>query len=216
MTEHSAGDVPGTTSDAAPATAPVNHSRVVKRTLLACGGAFFFCFSLIPIYDIYCEITGVNGKTGQLGGATPAPVVDTSRLITVQFDAASHSGLPWRFKPEVAEMKVHPGELATALYYAENIDDKPLVGQAVPSVAPNVASIYFNKTECFCFTEQLLEAGERREMPVRFVIDPDLPANVKVVTLSYTFFLNDLATQRIAREASGLVNDPLVEDNPGS
>jgi cytochrome c oxidase assembly protein subunit 11 len=203
-------------TDAASVAAPVDHSRVVKRTLIACGGAFFFCFSLIPIYDIYCEITGVNGKTGQIGGAAQALVVDTSRLITVQFDAAAHSGLAWRFRPEVAEMKVHPGELATALYYAQNIDDQPLVGQAVPSVAPNLASIYFNKTECFCFTEQLLEAGEQREMPVRFVIDPDLPQNVKVVTLSYTFFLNDLATQRVAAETAGLVNDPLVADNPGS
>jgi cytochrome c oxidase assembly protein subunit 11 len=102
------------------------------------------------------------------------------------------------------------------LFYAQNVDDQPLVGQAVPSVAPNVASIYFNKTECFCFTEQLLQAGEQREMPVRFVIDPELPQNVKVVTLSYTFFLNDLATQRVAAETAGLVNDPLVADNPGS
>ena len=197
--------------EAAGLPAAPDHRRVVKRALLACAGAFFFCFSLIPIYDIYCEITGVNGKTGQLGAGSVPLQIDTSRTITVQFDGASHSSLPWRFRPEVAEIKVHPGELTTALYYAENTDDQPLVGQAVPSVAPNVASIYFNKTECFCFTEQLLQPGESREMPVRFVIDPELPKEVKVVTLSYTFFLNELATQREA----ALAKAGSVNDNPG-
>lgn len=195
------------------ASAP-DHSRVIKRALLACAGAFFFCFSLIPIYDIYCEITGVNGKTGQLGAGSLPTQVDLSRTITVQFDGAAHSSLPWRFKPAVNEMQVHPGELATAIYTAENIDAEPLVGQAVPSVAPNVASIYFNKTECFCFTEQLLAPGESREMPVRFVIDPELPDNVKVVTLSYTFFLNELATEREA-SAAALANAGPLTDNPG-
>ncbi len=190
------------------AAVSANNRRVVKRALLACAGAFFFCFSLIPIYTIYCEITGVNGKTGQISGEQPV-LVDTSRTITVQFDGTSHSSLPWQFKPEVREMKVHPGELSSALFYAQNLDKQTLVGQAVPSVAPNVASIYFNKTECFCFTEQLLEPGEQREMPVRFVIDPDIPASVKTVTLSYTFFLNELATQRVAKEHS-------VTDNPAS
>ena len=198
-------------TEAASAPAAPDHRRVVKRALLACAGAFFFCFSLIPIYDIYCEITGANGKTGQLGAGSVPLQIDTSRTITVQFDGASHSSLPWRFRPEVAEIKVHPGELTTALYYAENTDDQPLVGQAVPSVAPNVASIYFNKTECFCFTEQLLQPGESREMPVRFVIDPELPKEVKVVTLSYTFFLNELATQREA----ALAKAGSVNDNPG-
>lgn len=190
------------------AAVSANNRRVVKRALLACAGAFFFCFSLIPIYTIYCEITGVNGKTGQISG-DQAVLVDTSRTITVQFDGTSHSSLPWQFKPEVREMKVHPGELSSAVFYAQNLDQQAMVGQAVPSVAPNVASIYFNKTECFCFTEQLLEPGEQREMPVRFVIDPDIPDSVKTVTLSYTFFLNELATQRVAKEHS-------VADNPAS
>ncbi len=186
-----------------------DHRKVVKRALLAVGGAFFFCFSLIPIYSIYCEITGANGKTGQISGNDTPAMIDTSRTITVQFDGTSHSSLPWQFKPDVREMVVHPGELAGAVFYAQNLDEQILVGQAVPSVAPNVASIYFNKTECFCFTEQELAPGERREMPVRFVIDPDIPASVTTVTLSYTFFLNELATQRVAKEVA-------VNDNPAS
>ncbi|MCB1608928.1 MAG: cytochrome c oxidase assembly protein [Xanthomonadales bacterium] len=196
-------------SETTPAPAQPDHRKVVKRALLASAGAFFFCFSLIPIYSIYCEITGANGKTGQISGADAAPVVDLSRTITVQFDGTSHSSLPWQFKPEVREMVVHPGELASALFFAHNNDQQTLVGQAVPSVAPNVASIYFNKTECFCFTEQLLAPGESREMPVKFVIDPEIPASVKTVTLSYTFFLNELATQRVAKEHP-------VSDNPAS
>jgi len=192
-----------------PAVVPPDHRKVVKRALWAVGGAFFFCFSLIPIYSIYCEITGANGKTGQISGNDEPLVIDTSRTITVQFDGTSHSSLPWQFEPNVREMTVHPGELAGAVFYAQNLDEKVIVGQAVPSVAPNVASIYFNKTECFCFTEQELSPGERREMPVRFVIDPDIPASVKTVTLSYTFFLNELATERVAKEVS-------VTDNPTS
>jgi len=196
-------------SNAQSGAAAPDHRKVVRRALLAVGGAFFFCFSLIPIYSIYCEITGANGKTGQITGNDAPAYIDRSRTITVQFDGTSHSSLPWEFKPEVREMTVHPGELAGAVFYAQNLDAESIVGQAVPSVAPNVASIYFNKTECFCFTEQLLAPGERREMPVRFVIDPDIPESVKTVTLSYTFFLNELATERVAKETP-------VADNPAS
>lgn len=172
---------------------------VLRRALWVAGVAFVLCFSLVPLYRIACEqLFGIKlgGGIGEVAAAT----VDTSRWVTVEFDGGVNSGLPWTFRPEQAQMRVHPGQVADAMYYARNDGALALVGQAVPSVAPSNASAYFNKTECFCFTEQLLQAGEERPMPVRFVVDPDLPAHVTRVTLSYTFYKNDLATQRIANQ----------------
>lgn len=181
-------------------SAQASSVGVLKRALWVAGIAFVLCFSLVPLYRIACEqLFGIK-LGGGVGGDAAAATVDTSRWVTVEFDAGVNSGLPWTFRPEQAEMRVHPGQVADAMYYARNDGALALVGQAVPSVAPSSASAYFNKTECFCFTEQLLEAGEERPMPVRFVVDPDLPAGVTRVTLSYTFFKNDLATQRIASQ----------------
>lgn len=173
---------------------------VVKRALVVAGLAFVFCFSLVPLYRIACEVVfGIKLDQGAVGEAKAAGfAVDESRWITVEFDAGVNSQLPWTFRPAVAQMKVHPGQPSDAMYYARNNATLPIVGNAVPSVAPSSASQYFNKTECFCFTEQLLAAGEERPMPVRFVIDPALPSDVSTVTLSYTFYNNELATARIA------------------
>lgn len=183
-------------------TAPVDHRGVIRKILWVCAGSFLFCFALIPIYSIYCEITGINGKTGSArASANAGGVVDTTRTVTVQFDTSVKAGLPWAFRAKQASIEVHPGQVTEVLFEASNLSASDLVGQAVPSVAPNRASIYFNKTECFCFTEQTLAAGETRDMPVRFVVDPALPANVSVMTLSYTFYLNDIATGRLAQHA---------------
>lgn len=156
------------------------------------GGAivmFGFGYALVPLYDVFCEVTGLNGKTGAITQAeAEATVVDTQRMITVAFDANVNAGLPWRFGPEQRRVQVHPGEIGEAFFYAENLSGRAVVGQAVPSVAPAKASPYFNKTECFCFTQQVLAPGERRVMPVRFIVDPDLPQGVTTLTLSYTFF----------------------------
>jgi len=173
---------------------------VVKRALLVAGVAFVFCFSLVPLYRIACEVVfGIKLDAGAVGEAEAGGfAVDESRWITVEFDAGVNSQLPWTFRPAVPQMKVRPGEPADALYYARNNANLAIVGNAVPSVAPNTASQYFNKTECFCFTEQLLAAGEERPMPVRFVVDPALPKDVTTLTLSYTFYTNELATARVA------------------
>jgi cytochrome c oxidase assembly protein subunit 11 len=183
------------------------HAPLIRKVLWVCAASFLFCFSLIPLYSIYCEITGINGKTGSSAGAAIAGTIDSDRLITVQFDSSVNSGLPWAFRPKVSSLKVHPGQVVDVQYEATNLSQGMIVGQAVPSVAPNRASIYFNKTECFCFTEQPLEAGETKDMPVRFVIDPAVPQDVTVMTLSYTFYLNDLATNRLAQH-------PALPDNP--
>jgi cytochrome c oxidase assembly protein subunit 11 len=188
------------------AATPAEHRTVVRRILWTCAGSFVFCFALIPIYSIYCEITGINGKTGSAKVAGTVSV-DTSRTVKVQFDAAVKSGLPWAFRPKVSSIDVHPGQVTEVMFEATNLGATDIVGQAVPSVAPNRASIYFNKTECFCFTEQTLQAGQTRDMPVRFVVDPALPKSVSTMTLSYVFYLNDIATGRLAQHAT-------VSDNP--
>ena len=178
----------------------MSESRlVVKRALVVAAIAFVFCFSLVPLYRIACEVVfGIKLQEGAVGEAQAASYhVDESRWVTVEFVASVNSQLPWTFTPDVPTMKVHPGQPAEALFHAQNNAAMAIVGNAVPSVAPSTASSFFNKTECFCFTEQLLAAGERKPMPVKFVIDPALPTDVSTVTLSYTFYTNDVATTRV-------------------
>ena len=177
-----------------PSAATPDHRLVVKKTLIMCAAAFGFCFAMIPLYSIYCEITGANGKTGRMNPSATA-AVDRTRSVQIEFLTAVNSGLSWHFKPELSKLDVHPGELATAYFVATNDTDEAIVGNAVPSVAPNEASIYFNKTECFCFTEQMLKPGESRRMPVRFIVDSAMPKNITVLTLAYTFYRNETATQ---------------------
>lgn len=150
---------------------------------------FGFGYALVPIYDVFCEITGLNGKTGELSAERAGRLaVDEDRLITVEFDTNVNSRLNWEFRPAVRRMDVHPGRVYEAIFHVSSRESFDTVGRAVPSVAPAKGSLYFDKTECFCFSEQPLKAGESRPMPVRFVIDPGLPDNVDTLTLSYTFF----------------------------
>lgn len=165
------------------------NRRIVKRLGMAALLMFGFGFAMVPLYDVFCDITGLNGKTGRVEQEKVlGTVVDEDRLVTVEFAATVHSDLPWEFKPTVRRVTVHPGEVTEVTYFAMNKTGDTVAGQAVPSVAPGQAGKYFNKTECFCFTRQTLEAGEGKEMPLRFVVDPALPENVRTVTLSYTFY----------------------------
>ena len=175
-----------------------DNQRLLRKIALITAGAFVFCFAMVPIYRIACEqILGIrlDGRPVGTDGVS-ALVVDTSRTITVQFDASIHNPSEWQFTPDQVEMQVHPGQVVEAWYTASNLTGETLVAHAVPDVAPRPANPYFSKTECFCFTEQLFEPNETRRMPVRFFIAPDLPEKVKTVTLSYTFYNNELATQR--------------------
>ena len=159
--------------------------------------AFGFAFSLVPLYRIACEkVFGVRLEQGPATVRADA-VADEARWVTVQFDGGVNSKLPWQFEPEQLTMRVQPGKQYEALYFARNTSDRVIVGSAVPSVAPARASGFFSKTECFCFTAQTLAAGESRDMPVRFIVDPALPAGVKTITLSYTFFKNDALTAEL-------------------
>jgi len=157
-------------------------SKLVVVTLLMFG----FGFALVPFYYKICEATGINaGGEQSLIGNTQ---VDTSRWVTLEFDANTNSTLPWRFKPLQNSIKVHPGQLVQVEYEVVNTSNQPVVGQAVPSYGPARAAAFFKKIECFCFTPQTLAAGERRRMPVLFVLDRALDRDVHTVTLSYTFF----------------------------
>ena len=165
------------------------NQRVVKRLGMAALLMFGFGFAMVPLYDVFCDITGINGKTGRIAQEEAlSQRVDKDRLVTVEFLATVHSDLPWEFRPMVRKIKVHPGEITEVNYYARNKTDQLVAGQAVPSLAPGLAAKYFNKTECFCFTRQTLGPGEGKEMPLRFVVDPALPENVRTVSLSYTFY----------------------------
>jgi len=161
--------------------------------MLALSGAMFgFGYLMVPLYDVICDITGLNGKTGRVSVAEAEAegrgLAEEAREITVEFVASVNGGGAWRFRPNERTMTVRPGELYHATYYAENLRGESRVGQATPSVTPFSAAKYFNKTECFCFTRQDFEPGGSRDMPLTFVIDPDIPVNVDRVTLSYTFF----------------------------
>jgi len=165
------------------------NQKVVKRLGIAAVLMFGFGFALVPLYDVFCEITGLNGKTGRIElEEALSQAVDEDRLVTVEFLGTVHSDLPWEFRPMIRRIKVHPGEVTEVNYYAMNKTDNIVAGQAIPSLAPGLAAKYFNKTECFCFTRQSLGPGEAKEMPLRFVVDPALPENVRTVSLSYTFF----------------------------
>ncbi len=169
-------------------TPTAGSRRTARKMVMVALGMFGFGYALVPLYDVFCDITGLNGKTGRLDSAQAAGAVDRERTVTVEFVANVNGELPWEFAPVVRKMEVHPGALMEADFIATNRSAEAMTGNAVPSVAPGRASRYFSKTECFCFTAQRLEAGESRDMPLRFVVDPRLPEDVRTLTLSYTFF----------------------------
>jgi cytochrome c oxidase assembly protein subunit 11 len=166
-----------------------SNTRVIARLMFVVIGMFGFGFAMVPLYDVFCDVTGINGKTGDQVTLSGNLQVDTTRVIEVEFIASLNESMPWDFKPLQHSVKVHPGEPTRIAYVAVNKTDHAIIGQAVPSVAPGRAASYFQKTECFCFTEQKLEAGEEKEMPVIFVVDPELPDDVSQLALSYTFFI---------------------------
>lgn len=169
-----------------------NFKMVGKLGVIALG-MFAFGYGLVPIYKTICEVTGINvlalneRDVPGVREALPANTqVDASRTISVEFDANT-SG-PWHFKPAVRSLQVHPGELTTVMYEFQNVQDRTMTAQAIPSYAPKQAAAHFHKLECFCFTQYTLKPGEKKEWPVAFIVDPKLSKDVHTITLSYTFF----------------------------
>jgi cytochrome c oxidase assembly protein subunit 11 len=167
------------------ATAAANRRTMKKLIVIACG-MFGFGFALVPFYEKICEVTGLRSilKADDVPANTQ---IDTSRWVTIELDSNVH-GLAWAFRPMKRSVQIHPGALTTVAFEVRNTRERPVTGQAVPSFGPQFAGRYFKKMECFCFRSQTLAPGEVREMPVVFVIDPELPAEVNTITLSYTFF----------------------------
>ena len=169
------------------------NSKMVGKLAVITVAMFAFGYALVPMYKAICEMTGINilalGDRNIPGAQATTPAntqIDTTRTITVEFDANS-SG-PWKFKPAMRSIQVHPGELATVMYEFQNVQKHKISAQAIPSYAPKQAAAHFNKLECFCFNQYTLEAGEKKQWPVAFVIDPKLSKDVTTITLSYTFF----------------------------
>ena len=176
------------------------NKQLILRLLGVVGGMFIFGFALVPLYDVFCEITGINGKTrGQ--AIYQKETVNKDRLVTISFITNVNRGMPWEFKSLKSSMKVHPGELNEVMFYAKNRSQQNIIGQSVPSVSPGEGALYLNKTECFCFDQQTLLAGEEVEMPMKFYIDADLPEDISHLTLSYQLFNVTEAVQSAAGAA---------------
>jgi len=163
------------------------NKKLIWRLVGIIGGMFLFAFALVPLYNVFCDITGINGKTR--GQALYESVeVDSKRIVTVEFLTNINRGMPWEFKSMVKSIDVHPGELNEVRFYAKNRSKFDIVGQSIPSVSPGEAALYLNKTECFCFDQQRLAAGEEVEMPMKFYLDADIPEDITRLTLSYQLF----------------------------
>ena len=168
----------------------VNHTQInlstMRKLVVIAVAMFGFGFALVPFYKKICEVTGINSVIK--ADAVANTQIDAARLVTIEFDSNLRSNLPWTFRPLLASVRVHPGELATVTYEIRNNSDHAITGQAIPSYGPQLAASYFKKLECFCFTQQTLQPGEAKQMPVVFVIERGLPDDVNTVTLSYSFF----------------------------
>lgn len=165
------------------------NRRLALKLLWVVGAAILFTIALVPLYSVLCQLTGLNGKTEGLPAAVRQSLkVDQSRWVTVEFMGNVMPGLGWNFTPNQRSMRVHPGQIELATFEAKNNTNQVAAGQAVPSISPGQAALYFKKIECFCFQRQMLQPGEVKEMPLRFYVSPDLPADIQNVTLSYAFY----------------------------
>jgi cytochrome c oxidase assembly protein subunit 11 len=165
-----------------------SNNRTVKKLLLVVVAMFGFGFALVPLYDVFCDITGLNGKTNDTAAIYEDGGIDKSRTVKVQFITRNAKGIPWKFEPVINEINVHPGEMKLVSFYAKNKAEHDIIGQAVPSVSPGLAANYFHKIECFCFTQQPLAAGKDVEMSLQFYVDVELPTDINTLTLSYTLY----------------------------
>ena len=163
------------------------HRSLINKLLLACAAMFAFGFALVPLYDVFCDITGINGKTDKVVAAAPDRI-DRGREISVEFLATHDPAVAVDFAREHARTKLNPGDLQLVSFVVENRSGEPIVTTAVPSVSPGEAARHFMKIECFCFQEQPLAPGERKLMPVQFYVDPELPERFKNLTLSYRLY----------------------------
>lgn len=168
-----------------------NNRKLVRGLCLFAAGSFAFGFALVPLYDVLCDVTGYGDRSRLVQAANASEAPDESRSVTVEFVSNVPNFGEWEFRPASGDLKVHPGRFYTATFYAKNLRTMPVTAQAIPSVAPLQATQYFQKTECFCFTPQHFDASQERELTVRFIVDPKLPANIDRVTLAYSMYTTE-------------------------
>jgi cytochrome c oxidase assembly protein subunit 11 len=164
------------------------NRKLVRALLIMTAGSFAFGWALVPLYDVLCRAAGIGNAEAKAGKSEVQEAIDPNREVTIEFMASPASVGSYEFRPKVASMRIHPGKLYDTEFYAKNLTSVASVAQAVPSISPTGTSRYFHKTECFCFSPQKFAAGEGRYMPVRFIVDPQLPSNVDKLTLAYTFY----------------------------
>ncbi len=165
-----------------------SNRKLITMLLLGAVGMFGFGFALVPLYDVLCDTLGINGKTQSTASVYKPVTVDKNRTVTIEFVSQVQSDMPWEFKPQMNSMQVHPGELIRTHFVAKNLSARHIVGQAIPSVSPGQGAAYFNKTECFCFNQQVLAATATADLPLIFYVDPELPDSISTLTLSYTLY----------------------------
>ena len=180
--------------------AKTSNRKLAGKLLLLAIGMFGFGFAMWPLYNVFCDLTGLGGRGVKIAESAEG-VEQSDRQVRIRFDATVNSNLPWEFEAIEKSMTVTLGEMTEASYLAANPTSEAMVGHAILNVTPPEASLYFVKTECFCFTEQVLQANESREMPVYYFIQPDLPNHIKELTLSYTFYRDDKASAALASAA---------------
>lgn len=166
-------------------------------------GMFGFAFALVPLYNVFCELTGINGRSPNLASAPVEGMVATDREVTIQFLASVDRGMPWEFKPLDGKLRVRLGEMNQTRFLLRNRADRPVTGQTIPSISPGQAALYLRKVECFCFTQQRLEAGEEMEVLMTFFVDPELPDEINEFSLSYTVFLVPETTSAKVADLTG-------------
>lgn len=164
------------------------NKKLALKLVWIIAGALLFAFALVPLYNVICTVTGLNGKTNTSAASAAKAVVDLKREVTVQFVSSVMPGLGWNFYPKQSSVVVHPGQVTTVMFEAKNTTNVEVAGQAIPSVTPGKASAHLKKIECFCFVRQTLKPGEVRALPLRFFVSADLPKGVQEMTLSYSFF----------------------------
>jgi cytochrome c oxidase assembly protein subunit 11 len=164
------------------------NRKLIKALLIMTAGSFAFGWALVPLYDVLCRAAGIGNAEAKAGRATVQEAVDPNREVTIEFIAQPASVGSFDFRPKVASMRIHPGKLYDTEFYAKNLTNQASVAQAVPSISPTGTARYFRKTECFCFSPQKFAAGEGRDLPVRFIVDPQLPNDVDKLTLAYTIY----------------------------
>ena len=173
---------------------PSGPKKTVRWLVILALGMFGFTFALVPLYDVLCKATGLNGKVDLSGpsvdGARYRISADEipNRIVTIEFDVTHNKDMPWIFKPKHTTLQVRPGVVNSTAYFAKNTTNRTMIAQAIPSITPGIVAIHFKKLECFCFDQQMLHPGQEAEMPLRFVLDPDFPPDIHRLTLSYTLF----------------------------